>query len=111
MKDRIKVIIKNPDEPVGHIAEIDNTLEALQQAVQGYIEVFRRDIAGPVIICNEEGWLNDMDINCWVYGIAFFGPIVVVGVEGEDFSDCPISMEEWRRLLDMEEWKSYQANE
>ena len=36
--DRIKVIVKEPGEPVGHMTEIENTLEAMQKIVGGYIE-------------------------------------------------------------------------
>lgn len=36
--EKIKVIIKRPEEVVGREERIDNTLEALQEAVGGYIE-------------------------------------------------------------------------
>ena len=51
----MKVIIKEPGEPIGHFAEIDNTLEAMQEIVGGYIETIT--FPGFVIVCNEEGKL------------------------------------------------------
>ena len=62
MKDRIHVIIKEPGrrpEP----REIPNTLEELQGFVGGYIEVY--DLAADLaIICNEEGKLLGLPLNC-----------------------------------------------
>lgn len=66
--------------------EIDNTLEALQAAVDGYIETVTL-ATDCVIICNEEGRLNDMPFNCEVCGCPFFGPLLIVGVKGDEFTD------------------------
>ena len=54
--NKIKAIVKRPDEVKGHVTSVSNTLENLQTHVGGYIEVFR---GGPnwAIICNEEGKL------------------------------------------------------
>lgn len=51
---KIKVLIKRPDEEVGHITYISNTLENLQRTVGGYIQVVPLITEDAVIICNEE---------------------------------------------------------
>ena len=60
-----------------------NTLEALQQAVGGYIETvsFCEDA---LVICNEEGRLQGLPYNCDFLGISFVGPILIVGVDGDE---------------------------
>lgn len=93
---KIKVIVKRPDEKVGHVTWISNTLKSLQQSVGGLIEVFRfaSDCA---IICNEEGKLMNLPLNCYCVGELFVGGILVVGVDGSEFCDVPESaLDMWR---------------
>lgn len=56
--------------------------------VGGYIETvtFAQDAC---VICNEEGRLLGMEDNCRFLGVDFVGPILVVGVDGEKFTDVP----------------------
>lgn len=87
MKDRIKVIIKEPyAEP--YETEIDNTLEALQEIVGGYIEVigFAEDT---LIVLNEEGKLDGLAPNVFFHGDTLVGTIVFIGEDDEYFSDVP----------------------
>ena len=81
------VIYKAPGKPA-ELREIENTLEALQAAVEGYIETVTLD-PRTVIICNEEGRLNGMRYNCNLLGLQLFGPILLAGVDGEEFCDVP----------------------
>lgn len=92
---KIRVIIKRPDEPVGHYETIPNTLKALQQAVGGYIETVTigKYLA---VICNEEGRIRGLPYNCHVCDIGFLGTIIAVGVDGEEFTDVPITLEDWK---------------
>lgn len=78
--------------------EIDNTLKALQDAVGGHIEAvtFSRDM---IIICNEEGAINGMPFNCMICGTQFFGDILFVGVDGDEFGDIPIPSEDVCRMF------------
>lgn len=65
--------------------EMENTLEALQGAVDGYIEVFL-PWRGPVaVICNEEGKLRGMGPNIRIGTEILAGTILVAGVDGEVF--------------------------
>ena len=68
--------------------EIENTLEALQKQVGGHIETVTLG-SGFCAICNEEGLLMDLPYNCMINGALFFGPVLLVGVNGEDFCDVP----------------------
>lgn len=78
----MRVIRKAPGRPP-ELVEMENTLAALQQAVGGYIETvtLSEDAA---VICNEEGRLRGLPYNCSFLGITFVGPILVVGVDGDE---------------------------
>ena len=72
--------------------EIENTLEALQKAVDGYIEAVTLIGGYAVMIVNEEGLLRGMPSNLTASAIAarkIVGPALVVGVDGEEFTDVP----------------------
>ena len=100
---KIKAIVKRPDEMHGHVTWISNTLENLQRIVEGYIETLTLKVdpdSEPfVIICNEEGLINDLPYNCTVGGHQLFGEIAVVGVNGDEFGDVPLSLREWKELI------------
>lgn len=81
----MKIIYKAPKEKP-KIIDIENSLKALQEAVGGYIETV--SIASDaVIICNEEGLLKNMPLNLKLLGVPFFGPVLIVGVDGDEFTD------------------------
>lgn len=93
---KIRVIVKRPQDLVGEIREIDNTLQALQELVGGYIECVRVS-SDVVIICNEEGAIEGLPGNCRVCGAMFCGTIVAAGTRGDRFISCPVTLEEWER--------------
>ena len=83
----MKVVAKRP----GHLAEIieiKNELKALQEYVGGLIETVTF-APNACIVCNEEGRLLDMPYNFTFCGVEFCGPILIVGIKGEEFTDCP----------------------
>lgn len=84
---KIKVMVMEP-RMAPYMTELDNSLEALQQAVGGYIEcfTFATDAA---IICNEEGRLMGLPYNRTLLGVDFVGTILIAGVKGEEFADLP----------------------
>ena len=73
--------------------DIDNELEALQDAVGGYIQVLYPDPHRPVgLICNEEGKCMGLKPNRALYRggkpyDVIVGTFLVVGVDEEDFTD------------------------
>lgn len=72
--------------------DIENKLEAFQEAVDGYIETVTLVPDEVVMIVNEEGLLRGLGINplaTALYGSAIVGVAVVVGIDGEEFCDVP----------------------
>lgn len=99
---KIKVIIKRPDEPIGHIEEINNTLERFQMIVKGYIEAVPLT-HNSVIICNEEGKINGLPPNFMFGDIDMIcGTVIVCGVDGEEFCDVPFDLDWWRKWLEVD---------
>lgn len=99
----IIVIEKKPDDRVGHRLKTRKNLKMLQDTVGGYIETvtLAEDL---VIICNEngrcigtdeEGNMISLPYNCTVAGVDFVGTILVAGVSGDEFADCPLTLDEW----------------
>ena len=86
----MKVILYEPGKPP-RIAEIENTLEAMQKTVGGYIQ------AVPLtplltLICDEEGKLKNKPVNRLLFFDGRHGTDVLVGTcfvcrtAGEDFA-------------------------
>lgn len=98
MKKKIRCIVKRPNEPVGHFVTLDNKLEVFQKIIGGYIECVRflREVT---LICNEEGKIHGLPHNIRMMGDTIAGPCIIVGVDEEDFTDCPLSMEGWKLFL------------
>ncbi len=94
---KIKVIIKRPDEKIGHITWVSPTLENLQKHVDGYIEAVR--FGDMIILCDEEGRLKNKPYNCQIGRTSFVGTIVAVGSDGEEFADVPMDITGWKFLL------------
>ena len=98
----MRVLIKEPGKP-WVVALIPNTLEALQQAVGGYIETYTIDPErGLVIICDEEGRLSDKPFNLRIDGIDFVGTLLLCAVDEDEFCNVP----DWvvRVLAGHEKW-------
>lgn len=90
----MRVIVKRPEDAVGSVQDIPNTLKALQELVGGYIKQVTvcTDLA---VVCNEEGRLLGLPHNCNLLGVDFVGTVVVVGVDGDEFTDCPLAFHDW----------------
>lgn len=106
MAEKIRAIVKRPDEPYGHVTNISNTLKNLQKIVEGPIEVTGLT-SNSAIICNEEGKLQGLERNFIIkYSSVphidiICGDVVIVGIDGEDFCDCPLDFSSWKALLKM----------
>lgn len=87
----MKALIKNPGEESFREIIIPNNLRLLQQLVGGYIETVTL-ATDACVICNEEGRIMGMQPNCNYCGIDFVGPILIVGTNGDDFCDVPMSV-------------------
>ena len=97
--DLIWVIVKNPDEKWGHTQHVSNDLKVFQWLVGGHIEIIGTDIPGLLMLVNEEGKLLNMKWNIQIPGDIITGPLVLVGMDEEDFTDCPITWEKWKEVL------------
>ena len=65
--------------------EIDNTLEAKQELVGGWIEcAYLPNDDSVVLICNEEGKINNMPLNRDIGHDIIFGPFLIVGNDYEN---------------------------
>ena len=102
---KIKAIIKRPDEKYGHMTNISPTLENLQKTVGGKIETLYLG-RGTILIVNEEGKLQGLEPSFRIGHGAFVdlivGTAILVGQNGEDFGDVPITFQTWKSLL--KEW-------
>lgn len=86
-------VIKFCTDGVCSINNIENTLEALQHEVGGYIETITL-AADCCMIVDEEGRLKDKPLNEQAsrLGWLIVGDALFVGVAGEEFADVPEAM-------------------
>ena len=82
----MKAIKKEPGEQP-RIVSIQNTLEALQEAVGGRIETVRL-FEDACLVCDEEWRLKGKPYNN-ILGVEFGGTVLLVGENGEEFCDVP----------------------
>jgi len=90
--DWISVYVKDPGKKLEE-RQLKNELDSLQRMVGGYIEAVTLT-NGIVVICDEEGRVKGRPHSAYLDGVDFCGRIILAGSEGEEFSDCPLSMEE-----------------
>ncbi|MBR3964580.1 MAG: DUF3846 domain-containing protein [Clostridia bacterium] len=94
---KIRAIVKKPGA-AAYSAPIDNELGALQREVGGLIETVTL-AKNFCVICNEEGRILGLDFNVWLCGVDFYGPILLVGFDGEYFCDLPMTYSEAKEFL------------
>lgn len=64
--EKIKIIIVEPSKQP-KVAEIENTLKAMQAIVGGHIEVISPFGNDNVLVCNEEGRLQNLPFNRFLF--------------------------------------------
>lgn len=94
---KIKAFAKRPGGEWQELM-IDNSLEALQDYVHGYIETVTL-FADACIVCNEEGRIRGLPHNTNICGADFVGNILLIGTKGEEFCDVPVHLEAWKALV------------
>ena len=100
--EKIKVIVKRPDEEYGHMTWISNTLKNLQRTVEGFIETVNLDDNGLVMICNEDGKFNESDANFKITSPiidVIFGTVIICGTSEDEFANVPIDLQTWKNML------------
>ncbi len=104
----MRALYKGPADKGFREIIVPNLLHPLQELVGGYIETVTVKLSPQVIvICNEEARLQHLAYNCTIEGkdytgefdCPFFGSILLVGVDGEEFTDCPISLVQANGLI------------
>ena len=102
-KECIRVYYKRPGKNLIEV-KIPNELEWIQGAVEGYFEAVtlkpgENGMPDLVMLCNEEGKLKGLEENFrWLYE-TIVGPVLFVGADGEEFTDCPMNMKELKSAL------------
>ena len=95
--DKIYVWTKKPGDPPRHVW-MSPSLKNLQRYVGGYIETVTIS-SDMVVICNEESRLLRLPHNCEIYGIDFVGDIIFVGIQEDEFADCPVDAKAMKQLF------------
>ena len=84
------IVLKKEPGKDPMLTDIDNTLESVQKNVGGYIETVTLT-EELVIVCNEEGRIQSLPYNCTLLrAVDFYGTILVVGMQGEDYTDASV---------------------
>ena len=94
--EKISVILIEPDK-YPKVIEIEDTLEAMQETVGGYIEEYMPFDDEIAIVCNEEGKMNGAELNRAIYSndkeildiIAGKFFIAYAPIESESFLSMP----------------------
>lgn len=97
VKKQIKVIYKRVGfDPVEVI--VPNTLDHLQVMVGGDIEAVRWP-AGlhTVLLVDDEGKLKHRPANFFFHNDVIVGSAMWAGVDGENFTDCPYNLDDFRK--------------
>lgn len=82
-------VIKKEVGKAARWVDIENSLESLQREVGGYIEAVTL-FSDCALIVNEEGRLIGLPYNCTICNLDLVGPVLAVGIDGEEFADCPL---------------------
>ena len=104
--EKIKGLLIKPYELPEEI-EIDNTLEAKQEIVGGYIEcVYLPNDDSVVLICNEEGKLLGLPFNRDIGQDIIAGPFIIVGDDPEIGEDRSLTDEQIKKYQNVFDEKS-----
>lgn len=95
-EEKISIVLVEPGK-YPKLVEIEDTLEAMQETVDGYIEEYMPYDDEVAIVCNEEGKVNGLPLNRAVYGenkeildvIAGKFFIAYAPIEAEKFQSMP----------------------
>lgn len=83
----MKAIFKDPLKE-SKIIDVENSVAGIQKVIGGYFEAITIE-EDACILCDEEGKIKRLKPNCIYNGELIVGPVLVVGVKGEDFTDVP----------------------
>lgn len=89
-EENIRVLVVEPGKDP-EVRVIENSLEGMQQIVQGYIQhVTLHDKAGEdlALICNEEGKIQNLRMNAIIpeIGDIILGTFLIAGIDRDEFA-------------------------
>lgn len=91
-ESKIKVYVAEPGTDDLQECLIDNTLEAMQNIVGGYLETVTLD-KDVVLICNEEGRLMNLQPSVCIHGITYVGTVILAGYDSDgEFRSLPADL-------------------
>ena len=70
------------------MAWVSDRLECYQAIVGGYIDLYPL-YGNLAVVCNEEGLLLGLPVNCYFDCNFWVGTIFFVCLDGSEFADCP----------------------
>lgn len=82
--NKLRILVKKVDKPF-EVQEVEHTLEALQEIVGGFIEPVPCLPYPYVLVCNEEGKLDELKPNFRIDGDVIHGDVFIAKVDGIDF--------------------------
>ena len=97
MTKQVYALVKYPDRDVT-VTYVDNELKALQEKVGGKIETVTvsEDL---VFICDEESYIKKAKFNFSFGDTQFFGTVLLLGIKGDEFTDCPLTVSDARKFF------------
>ena len=99
MSRKVSVIIKRPGEKP-YKTNISDSLKNLQNTVGGYIEIVTLcEYEDITFIVNARGLSHGLLYNCTVCGVDIYGPLIVIGVKGDEFDGIPITFDQAKKLF------------
>lgn len=92
------LIIKKEPNREPDVMDVSEDIEELQAHVGGYLEPIPVQINNKwvLILCNEDGKRLKKPANIKINGTTILGTILVVGMDGDHFGDCPVSADEFK---------------
>lgn len=87
----MRALYKAPTDTGFHEIVVPNILKTLQELVHGNIETVTLAMDWCLIV-NEEGRILGLPRNCNYLGMDYYGPILIVGTQGDEFADVPLSV-------------------
>ena len=98
MNNKIRVLIVKPNkEP--YQAKIEHSLESLQEVVEGLIEIVELE-NNVDLICNEEGKINNLELNRLVFNDIIAGTFIITGQhKGETISLSRKQIKKYKKVF------------
>ncbi len=82
----MRILYKRPEDKYGKLIDVENSLEALQELIGGFLEAVSYGY-NDVLICDEDGQAKGLKPNIYCDAGLILGPIIICGSDEEEFTD------------------------